>query len=89
MVVTSVLTRNYNENPTLDTWSKQTQTKPILPAYMAGKIALSEVKGPVVSYFEIDYISYLQGRRMVTVVPLAGLLVMESEPPFNWMSRAA
>jgi hypothetical protein len=45
MVVTSVLTRNYNENPTLDTWSKQTQTKPILPAYMAGKIALSEACG--------------------------------------------
>ena len=32
---------------------------------------------------------YLQGRRMVTVVPLPGLLVMESEPPFNCMSRAA
>ena len=38
-------------------YQKQTQTKPIygepvepiLPAYMAGKIALSEVEGPVVS----------------------------------------
>jgi hypothetical protein len=26
---------------------KRTQTKPILPAYMAGKIALSEVEGPM------------------------------------------
>jgi hypothetical protein len=80
---------NYNEKMKLDTWSKRTQTKPILPASMAGKIALSEVEGPVVSYFEIDYISYLQGRRIVTVVPLPGVLVMESEPPFNCMSRAA
>jgi hypothetical protein len=29
---------SYNEKSKLDTWSKQTQTKPILPA-MAGKIA--------------------------------------------------
>jgi hypothetical protein len=27
--------------------SKQTQSKPILPASMAGKIALSEVEGPM------------------------------------------
>jgi hypothetical protein len=42
--------------------------------------------------FKIDrtnYTAYLQGRRIDTVVPLPGLLVMESEPPFNWMSRAA
>jgi hypothetical protein len=33
----------------MDTWSKQTQTKPILSAYMAGKIALSAVEGPMVN----------------------------------------
>jgi hypothetical protein len=36
MVVTLVLTTNYNEKTTLDTWSKQTQTKPILPATLFG-----------------------------------------------------
>jgi hypothetical protein len=30
MVVMLVLTTNYNEKPALDTWSKQTQTNPIL-----------------------------------------------------------
>jgi hypothetical protein len=48
MVATLAVTTNYNEKPTLDTWSKRTQTKPILPA-MAGKIALSAVEGPVQS----------------------------------------
>jgi hypothetical protein len=38
---------NYSEKIKMDTWSKRTQTKPILPAYVAGKIALSEVEGPV------------------------------------------
>jgi len=28
--ITVVLTRNYNEKSTMDTWSKQTQTNPIL-----------------------------------------------------------
>jgi hypothetical protein len=28
MVVTLVLTTNYNEKQTMDTWSKQTQSKP-------------------------------------------------------------
>jgi hypothetical protein len=32
MFITVVLTTNYNEKTTLDTWSKQTQTKPILSA---------------------------------------------------------
>jgi hypothetical protein len=40
------MTMNYNEKLTMDTWSKRTQTKPILPAF-AGKIALSEVEGPI------------------------------------------
>ena len=57
MLITATVTMNCSEKPTLDTWSKQTQSKPILPA-MAGKIALparhsfsdggSEVEGPVV-----------------------------------------
>jgi hypothetical protein len=51
MFITAVSTITYNENDALDTWSKRTQTKPILPA-MAGKIALSEVEGPVV--FDIE-----------------------------------
>jgi hypothetical protein len=38
MFISSIKTRNYNEKFTLDTWSKRTQSKPILPA-MAGKIA--------------------------------------------------
>jgi ribonuclease HII len=45
MFITLISTTNYNEKCTLDTWSKRTQTKPILPA-MAGKIALSAVEGP-------------------------------------------
>jgi hypothetical protein len=38
MFITTIITTNYNEKWTMDTWSKQTQSKPILPA-MAGKIA--------------------------------------------------
>ena len=38
MFITVVLITNYNEKTKLDTWSKRTQTKPILPA-SAGKIA--------------------------------------------------
>ncbi len=38
---------SYSEKCKLDTWSKRTQTKPILPA-IAGKFALSEAEGPVV-----------------------------------------
>ena len=45
MVVTLVKTMSYNEKCKMDTWSKRTQTNPILPAYVAGKIALSEVEG--------------------------------------------
>jgi hypothetical protein len=45
--ITIITTTSYNEKSKLDTWSKRTQTNPILPAYMAGKIALSEVEGPV------------------------------------------
>jgi hypothetical protein len=37
---------SYSEKLKLDTWSKRTQTNPILPA-SAGKIALSAVEGPV------------------------------------------
>ncbi len=37
MFTTIVKKRNYSEKCTMDTWSKQTQTKPILPAY--GKLA--------------------------------------------------
>jgi hypothetical protein len=40
MFITAVPTMNYNEKVALDTWSKRTQTKPILPARVAGKIAL-------------------------------------------------
>jgi hypothetical protein len=44
MFITAALATGYNEKMELDTWSKRTQTKPILPAYVAGKIALSEVE---------------------------------------------
>jgi hypothetical protein len=45
--ITSMKTMSYNEKSELDTWSKRTQTKPILPA-SAGKIALSKAEGPIV-----------------------------------------
>jgi hypothetical protein len=48
MFITVISTMNYSEKCKLDTWSKQTQTKPILPA-IVGKIALS---APVVSIVE-------------------------------------
>jgi hypothetical protein len=38
MFITLAKTMNYNEKQTMDTWSKRTQTNPILPA-TAGKIA--------------------------------------------------
>ncbi len=56
MLITTIKTRSYNEKCKLDTWSKQTQskpiqtqmplgmayaTKPILLSFTAGKIALS------------------------------------------------
>jgi hypothetical protein len=37
--ITATSTINYNEKSKLDTWSKQTQTKPILLSLTAGKIA--------------------------------------------------
>jgi len=40
MFITDFLTMNYNEKCKLDTWSKQTQTNPILPA-----VALSAYGG--------------------------------------------
>jgi hypothetical protein len=47
MFITIVSTRDYGEKCKLDTWLKRTQTNPILPASMAGKIALSEAEGPI------------------------------------------
>ena len=44
--ITLISTTSYSGKMKLDTWSKRTQTKPILPA-VAGKIALSEVEGPM------------------------------------------
>ncbi len=41
-------TMSYSKKMKLDTWSKQTQTKPNLPAYSAGKSALSEAEGPII-----------------------------------------
>jgi len=38
-------TTNYSKKTALDTWSKQTQTKPILLGLMTSKIALSEACG--------------------------------------------
>jgi hypothetical protein len=46
MFITTTIITNCNEKTKLDTWSKRTQTKPILPA-SAGKIALSAVEGPI------------------------------------------
>jgi hypothetical protein len=57
MFITVISTMNYSEKCKLDTWSKQTQTKPILPASTAGKIALSAVEGPVISLSAIAFLS--------------------------------
>jgi hypothetical protein len=70
MFITVISAMSYNEKLTLDTWSKRTQTNPILPA-MSGKIALpvrhsfpvlrsfseggSEVEGSVVSWTARGY----------------------------------
>jgi hypothetical protein len=53
MFITVIMTRDYSEKMKLDTWLKRTQTNPILPAvalakaglpaYVAGKIALSDL----------------------------------------------
>src|SRR4030043_385816 len=46
MFITLMKTRNYSEKMKLDTWSKRTQTNPILPVLVADKIAMSQnVKG--------------------------------------------
>jgi hypothetical protein len=45
--ITLISTTNYNEKFNLDTWSKRTQTKPILSAAQADKIALSAAEGPI------------------------------------------
>jgi hypothetical protein len=37
MVITLIKTINYNEKPTVDTWSKQTQTNPISKGTLVGK----------------------------------------------------
>jgi hypothetical protein len=42
-------TKDYDRNLSLLKMEKQSQTNPILPAYMAGEIALSLVEGPIVS----------------------------------------
>ena len=45
MNITDSITDSYSNNMELLTMRKQSQTKPILPAYMVGKIALSLSKG--------------------------------------------
>jgi hypothetical protein len=40
MFITVISTTTYNEKWTMDTWSKQTQTKPILPAVALAKADL-------------------------------------------------
>jgi hypothetical protein len=45
--ITLISTTNYSEKSKMDTWSKQTQTKPILSAYVADKIASSFVERPI------------------------------------------
>jgi hypothetical protein len=66
--ITASSTRNYNEKCKLDTWSKRTQTKPILPA-MAGKIALSAVEGPVQGR---TILSRAQSRDLLEHLPAPG-----------------
>jgi hypothetical protein len=47
MIITSAQITSYHSPVTIYHYAKQTQTKPILSTCMAGKIALSEVEGPM------------------------------------------
>jgi hypothetical protein len=47
MNLTHYRTKEYDKKRGSLIMKKQSQTNPILPAYMAGKIALSAVEGPV------------------------------------------
>jgi hypothetical protein len=88
MFITLIPTTNYSEKYKLDTWSKRTQmplgmayaTKPILPARVAGKIALpvrrsfsedgSAVEGPIVStiYFWLFNFSVFPYNRAIGLI---------------------
>jgi hypothetical protein len=87
VVVTQVLTTNYNEKCKMDTWSKRTQTKPILPAPMAGKIALSLVEGPVQDRTILSRLSAIalataEAQPTMSVVePSKSLLILSYPPP--------
>ena len=54
MFTTLMITTNCNEKPTMDTWSKQTQTKPILEGILAkdrwGLILKHIFEGAVVGF---------------------------------------
>jgi hypothetical protein len=69
MFITTVSTKSYSEKMKLDTWSKQTQSKPILPA-IAGKIAplfrmpfilMGQVENPFTSR-ALDFVRFVVWR---------------------------
>ena len=47
MIITSTQITSYHSPVTIYHYEKQTQTKPILSAYVADKIALSFAEGPM------------------------------------------
>jgi hypothetical protein len=65
MFITVILTTNYNEKLKLDTWSKQTQSKPNLPTIQAGKFALSVAERPV----QIA-LSAVEGSNHLSILPI-------------------
>jgi hypothetical protein len=65
----------------VSTDEKQSQTKPILPAYMAGKIALSAVEGPIVTILsraQSPALSLSNGRDLLKQLSVSGWQVKDS-----------
>jgi hypothetical protein len=59
MFITPIATRNYSKKMKLDTWSKQTQTKPILPATLIGGfISLRQIEYSFTSW-TLDLIGFV------------------------------
>jgi hypothetical protein len=95
MFITLMKTMNYNEKYKLDTWSKQTQTKPILPAPTVGKIALSAVEGPIKTNIHLRRIQNTTNCAFSWLYKILCVLVSlwlhsakRREPSVNWNNDA-
>jgi hypothetical protein len=74
--VTLIKTTNYSKKCKLDTWSKRTQTKPILSAAQADKIALSVVEGPIKTNIQMGHITALRSLSSFIPVRYVSFLVI-------------